>query len=79
MELWQEILVAIGVVVVISAGVATVIFGGVGITAAATAAATGKSSLSRGVGASLFFGIVTLIGVFLAYLGIKAARATSRS
>ncbi len=70
MELWEELGMALVVIVVLIVGVFMAIYGVAGLSYSATGLATGETT-----DWSVLYGIAFLIGLALVYIGVKRASA----
>jgi hypothetical protein len=70
MQLWEEIGMAAGVIVLLMVGVFMAIFGVAGLSYSATGYA-----VERTTDWSILYGVILLIGLALVYVGIKRASA----
>lgn len=69
MKLWEEVALAVGLVVVLVAGVFMSIFGVAGVSYIAT---TGHS-VQQTTTWSVIYGAILVVGLALVYMGIKKA------
>ena len=69
MKVWEEMILAVGLVVVLIAGVVMTVFGVAGLAYIGTTGYAVQNSNAY----SVVYGLIVLVGLALVYIGIKKA------